>query len=603
MDKFDANDLLEPLLLYKNRLKDAFHKNAEEHFEKMKDSAGTDVDKNQHFCKIYYKEMAIIAKLKKARGIRIFFLVMCIIFAIASFIAGAYLIFNSSNPDITEKIGLGVGIPLLVVGVGLVIGAVFIGRKIAELSAEIAKHQAIADKAKEDAFNELRTLFHLYEYNMAAPLVSETTPLIQLDKIFDGEKYQFLHEKYGYTEYKGSDISTIYVQSGSILGNPFVFEKNYVQDMRNHRYTGTLTITWTERVSDGKGGTRLETRTQVLTAHYDAPEPCYYLDTWLIYGNEAAPKLSFSRSPTNINSMDNKAIERYVKGFDKELDKMVEKSIKKGGKAFNRLPNEEFEALFKALDRDNEVEFRLLFTPLAQKNMITLLRAKDVGFGDDFIFKKRKELNYIKSEHMQNSTSLDKNPDELMHFDFKVAKKMFVDYCDKYLKDVYFDLAPLISIPLYQQYKTIEYIYEDKFHANVTQAETESAANSHNINIFRHPATASAGVILKSFFQKKEDKSDVCTIRAHSFSGTDRVEMVPVFGGDGKTHLVPVHWVEYKPIFKDTPFVVTNTDQNKVEFENNYSSGGFDNLLNKFAGGSDIVYKKRLFSFIPKDNK
>ena len=85
---------------------------------------------------------------------------------------------------------------------------------------------------------------------------------------------------------------------------------------------------------------------------------------------------------------------------------MVEKSIKSGKKAFNRLPNEEFEALFMALDRDNEVEFRLLFTPLAQKNMISILRAKNVGFGDDFIFKKRKELNYIKSMHMGKECAL-----------------------------------------------------------------------------------------------------------------------------------------------------------------------------------------------------
>ena len=49
--------------------------------------------------------------------------------------------------------------------------------------------------------------------------------------------------------------------------------------------------------------------------------------------------------------------------------------------------------------------------------------------------------------------------------------------------------------------------------------------------------------------------------------------------------------------------MVTDTKGGKVEFEENYNKGGFDNILNRFAGGSDIVFKKRLFSFIPKDNK
>ena len=603
METFDANDLLEPLILYKTRLKDGFHNNAVDFFEAMKDKAGTNVDANQHFCKIYYKEMEIIKKLTKSKNLRIFALVMTIIAIVGLVAGGVIVLLLGINGTLSESIGFGAGIPMIVVGLGLIILAVFLGLAIGRLKAEIEKHQKIADKAKEDAFNELKTLFHLYDYNMAAGIMSSTTPLIQLDPIFDGEKYEFLHEKYGYNEYKEKDISTVYVQSGHILGNPFVFEKNYVQTMHTHTYTGTLTITWTERVSDGKGNSRLVTRSQVLTAHYDAPEPYYYLDTWLIYGNEAAPKLSFSRSPTNLNNMSEKEVERYVKGFDKELDKMVEKSMKKDGKAFNRLPNEEFEALFKALDRDNEVEFRLLFTPLGQKNMINLLKAKDIGYGDDFIFKKRKQLNYIKSKHMQNSDSLDKDPNSMFHFDYVVAKDIFVNYCDKYLKDVYFDLAPLISIPLYQQYKTIEYIYEEKFHANVTQAETESAANAHNVNIFKHPETASNGVILKSDFVRKDDATDVCNITAHSFKGVNRVEYVPVFGGDGKTHQVPVHWIEYIPISKVTPFVVTDTKGGKVEFEENYNKGGFDNILNRFAGGSDIVFKKRLFSFIPKDNK
>ena len=604
METFKDEALLEPLVLYKDRLKDAFHNNAIDQFDQMTKRANTNVDANQKFWKIYYDEMKIIAKLKKSKGLRIFFLVMDFIIGIGSFIAAVLLILNAGKGSVSEGLGIGLGIGLIVLGIICIFLSIILIKKIVELHSEIKKREEKAEKAKNDAWNELTSLFKLYDYNMAAVLMRNTTPLIQLDPVFDGEKYTFLNEKYGYQEETSTKISTTYVQSGSILGNPFVFKKNYVQTMRDHRYSGSITITWTERVSDGNGGTKTVTRSQVLTAYYTAPEPAYYLDTWLIYGNEAAPKLSFSRYPTDINNMNDNQISKYVDKFIKKLDKKVEKEILDGDAKtnFTRLPNTEFEALFNALDRDNEVEFRILFTALAQENMIKLLRGKDVGFGDDFIFKKRKKLNYIKSGHMQGSDSLDKDPNSLMHFDHKVAKDLFVKYCDKYLKDVFFDLAPLLSIPIYQQNKTIEYIYENKFKHNITQAEAESAANAHDINYFKHPKTRSAGVILKSDFARTEGESDVYNVTAHSFEGIDRVEIVPTMGGDGKMHNVPVKWIEYKPINRVTPLVVMDTKKDKGEFDSSFSAGQFKDLLSKFVS-SDIIYKKRIFSFLAKDNK
>ena len=606
MEKFNETELLEPISLYEKRLKDAFHQNAMDRYDEMTKEAKTNVDANQAFCKIYYEETAIADALCKRRGWYIFFLVFMIALASSMTFAGIYMIYKAANELMDIGIGMGVGIPLVVVSLILILPIVFIGLKIAKLTDEINEHRAKAEKAKQDAYNEMKSLLHRYEWNMAASLFTKTTPLIQLDATFDVEKYQFLHEKFGYSAYEGNDMSTVFVQSGAILGNPFVFEKNYVQYMADHTYTGTLTISWVEYVSDGKGGRRAVTRTQVLTAHYTAPEPAYYYDTWLVYGNEAAPHLSFSRYPTKVNDMSDKQIERYVSKFDKKLDKMVEKSVKKGDGNFTRLRNEEFEALFNALDRDNNVEFNLLFTPLAQENMIKLLRDdNNVAFGDDFIFKKRKILNYIKSQHMQYSDSLDRDPETLFHFDWVVAKEMFVDYCDKYLKDVYFDLAPLISIPLYQQHKTTEYIYEDKFKFahNVTQAEVESAANSHPISLFKHPATRSLGVILKGGYKSSKGQQDVCEITAHSFKGTDRTAFVPTLGGDGRMHNVPVHWVEYSPISKVTPFIVSDTKKNKMEFESAFSGGEFNQMLNTFAQKSGTLYKKRIFSFVTKDNK
>ena len=601
MQTFNNDSLLEPLVLYKDGLKDAFHNNAEEYFEELTKKGQVDVALNQQHCKNYYSEVEIINGLTKKRNIRRFFRVLLIILMIALFIGGGVLVALGAINKIPLGAGIGGGIGMLVAAIGLIFAVVFLSKKIKNLQQEIDEHQAKADKHKKDAYETMRGLNALYDWNMGAVLMTKTTPLIQLDQVFDPEKFAYLKDNYGYSDYTKGDISAVYVQSGSILGNPFVFEKNYCQSMRDHVYEGTLTITYTVRVSDGKGGFRTETRTQTLVAHYTAPEPYYYLDTWLIYGNEAAPKLSFSRYPTDINNMNEKQIEKYIKKFDVKLDKMVEKDLVKDDGSFTRLHNEEFEALFNALDRDEEVEFRLLFTPLGQQNMINLLRGKDVGFGDDFIFKKRKKLNYIKSAHMQGSDSLDKNPDDFIHFDHKVAKERFINYADKFLKDVYFDLAPVISIPLYQQHKDLDYIHGRGFNRKTTNAEVESAANSHDISLFRHPSTRSTGVILKSIFDHNDGDSDVYTIRAHSFAGEDRVAYVPVMGGDGHMHNVPVHWIEYSPIHKDTAFVVRDTQESKSEYGNDYASGKFNDTINKYGNSSAILFKKRLMSFVSKN--
>ena len=73
-------------------------------------------------------------------------------------------------------------------------------------------------------------------------------------------------------------------------------------------------------------------------------------------------------------------------------------------------------------------------------------------------------------------------------------------------------------------------------------------------------------------------------------------------GGDGRMHNVPVKWVEYKPISKVTPFIVSDTKKSKLEYESAFNAGEFNQMLNTFAQSSDILYKKRIFSFVTKDN-
>ena len=602
---FDDSELLEPITFYKTKLKDAFHENGEEYFQKLTERAKTDVEANREACKKYYAQQAKIRDLNKKlsgkRGLKTLFIFLIIVCAVAIVVP---IVLAFSSPGVLP---LALTIVLPIVGalgiVGCILGIVHQNKNIKSLNEIIVKENKIAAGYLETANQTMASLNALFESNMAAQLMSKTTPVVDLDRDFDPEKYCYLHDKYGYSTSNSPHESVLFVQSGNILGNPFLFERVYNQNMRDHTYTGTLTISWTERVSDGKGGYRTVYRTQTLTAHVTAPEPNYYITTTLIYGNGAAPNLSFSRSPTGHAKDNEKQLEKYVRDFDKTLDKKVEKDLKDGKASFTRLHNEEFEALFNALNRDNETEFRLLFTPLAQKNMIALLKDVDnVGFGDDFSFTKRKQLNYISSSHMRTSNVLDYTASSLRDFDYDKCHKKFVDYCDRYCKEIYFDLAPLISIPLYQQHKTREYIYDGKFGHNITQAEAESLANKHSWDLFKHPATRSLGIILKSRFTKVNDKVDECIVTAHSFSGTDRVTYVSVYGGDGKYHQVPVHWIEYNPISKDTSFAVGRAEEdNYPDFRSSYVQGSYKNALSRYNMADNVIYQKGLFSFVKKD--
>ena len=63
--KFDDSDLLEPFSFYNLKLKDAFHDNAEEYFDKLTKRAGTNIEANREAVKKYDAECTKINHLEK----------------------------------------------------------------------------------------------------------------------------------------------------------------------------------------------------------------------------------------------------------------------------------------------------------------------------------------------------------------------------------------------------------------------------------------------------------------------------------------------------------------------------------------------------------
>ena len=414
----DEQELLEPINLFQNSLKEKHKEIVERYFDNLTAKSGVDVNANALTCKEYYVVLARIDSSKKKlsgqRGLRIFLVISAILF----FLVGTILLTLGIKDALgTFKVwGIIIAILLILSGIAfIVINIVVLNKRIRGIEQNIKDLQQKAKILKSEAEKQMAPLNALFDWNIPSTLATEAAPILQLDKNFPAERFYHLVERFEMKEDKGKNASTIFVQSGTIVDNPFIIERDYVQTMYDHVYTGTLVVSWTTTVSDGKGGRRVVHHTQTLVATITKPAPSYHLDTNTIYANDAAPHLSFTRKIGPGNSVSASELTRFDAAWDKKLAKMQRKEIKS---TFTPIGNSKFEGLFQAFDRDNEVEFRVLFTPLGQKNMINLLISKK-PYGDDFEFIKKKYINIIHSTHMQ-TLDYDGNPYHFLGFDHEV---------------------------------------------------------------------------------------------------------------------------------------------------------------------------------------
>lgn len=590
------DELLEPLKLYQYELSYKHQDNIDEYFKNLTEQSGVDIESNEQTCKEYYNLLKEIddnrGKLNGQRGLR-GFLIFLIIF---SFIVGTILIILSAAGILPyPAIGYSVGPFLILLGIGLiVINSIVIAKKISSLSSKVDVLNKKANEKLAIAKEQMAALNALFDWNVPSKLVTKTTPIIQMDDYFKVERHYHMVENYGMKPYNNDNVSTIFVQSGTLVGNPFVYERDYVQVMYQQTYTGSITISWVTYARDSKGRTYPVTHTQTLTATISKPAARFYTDTALIYACEAAPNLTFSRTKSNANSMSEKDLDKFERNWDKKLKKMQEDNIKG---TFTPLGNSKFEGLFNALNRNNEVEFRLLFTPLAQKNMINLIMSKK-PYGDDFAFTKRKMINVIHSDHAQ-TLKFDGNPYNFLGFDYQKMKENFTNYNMRYFQGIYYDFAPLLSIPLYQQTRDFDYEYKGHCPSNYTAYEAEVLCNYMDEDVFK-PEKCDTSVILKATFIAKQGPVDIFNIHSYGFEKVPRVEYVTKMGGDGHLHTIPVHWFEYILVEKDTPIAMLYVGGSRPSFNQNFSA--VKELLSTCALSDDIIYQRGLLAFALGDN-
>lgn len=578
--------LLEPLKAYTSHYEQAFDANAQAYFDDLVVRSAIDVEANRSTVKAYKKQLSAIERLqsklnghKTGRG----FLIFVIVLGVLSLVLGIYQLVQGAS--ILWVIAAVFGVAAIVAPSAVT--AAVLNPRIKRMQSEIEELTAKANDLFNQANEQMRPLNEMFESGATKELIEKTVPKLVLDENFDVRRYDYLNGKYGYRASPDLNRSTVDVLSGEILGNPYVVEHQLIETMGTKRYTGTLVIHWTTSYTDSQGHRHTQHHSQTLFAALDKPCPYYSRQTHLVYGNDAAPQLRFTHKPTHAEQHSEKELERKVKSGAKKIQKQQRKNVS-GGKNFTEMGNTEFDVLFGALDRTNEVEFRLLFTPLAQKNMLELMKSDD-AFGDDFYFRKEGCLNYIMSEHAK-AWELNCDYRRYQSYDVDTSKQAFMSYNKYFFKSLYFELAPLLSIPLYQQQKPREYIYKTEYPTNYTTQEVECVLNNMGSKYFA-PIGAATEAILKTGSVIKDGKADEVEVTAYAYRTEPRVDFVPILGGDGMLHPVPVPWNEYIPISRNSVVKVNQLNLTDKQFR---EKRGDEDFLLSVTGAQKIGYYHKL---------
>lgn len=549
-----TEQLWEPLRFYETQAKAMHAAHAEALFCELSAQAQIDEAQNRRTVVSYRAAGELLKKQTRKRKWLGFLRVLCIIGVVLS-------------PILCMLVHLALGIPL---GVALLALWIFLlNPKIKALKALCREQEQRTKELLQQAWQQMAPLNGLFSCEHTLRLIEKTVPEIAFAPRYEKEIEREFHEKYDFFTTMNGDCSVVDTLSGRLCGNPFLFCRYRRHEMSTQVYTGTLTISWTEYYRDSDGRTRSRRRTQVLTASVVKPKPEYTYQTVLHYGCQAAPDLSFSRTDTDVEKWSEKKIAREIRQGEEELRKKSEKSVRQGG-SFQALTNTEFEVLFGAQNRDHEVQFRLMYTPLGQNNTVDLIRNQS-GYGDDFDFYKRKRCNLILSEHAQR-WQMDASPSNYVTYDIDEAKKRFLEFQAEYFKSVFFDFAPLLCVPAYQDSPVKSMESPAEYNSYFTEYEYEAVANVFGERIAHRDTKTD--VIYKTNLVRKGKDCDLVRICAHSYRTEPRVEFVPVLGGDRRMHAVPVPWTEYIPVQRETLAAMSTkehpSDETRVEFANKH---------------------------------
>ncbi|MBO7742502.1 MAG: hypothetical protein J6S21_08115, partial [Victivallales bacterium] len=290
-------DILEPLKRYREEFRDEFARRAAKTFEDLVTQTGTDAAANRELCALIQAQDAERdTKIFKRRWlIALLVLLWLGLAACIGIVCMDIQQLRIAGADNTTVQSLIISV---ISGLTAIMLLITLHRRSAAMKQAINELSAAIEANIRLAYQQLEALNASYSWHIIHDLICATVPRIALDPYFSESRLEDLVHHFGYSHSLYSDRSVLASQSGDLNGNPFVFADLLGMRWQDHTYTGYKHITWKRRERSYDGKWRTVTHHQTLSASVTAPVPEYYQHPVVIYGNEAAPALAFSRVPS-----------------------------------------------------------------------------------------------------------------------------------------------------------------------------------------------------------------------------------------------------------------------------------------------------------------
>lgn len=540
--------IFNPLEDYEKRLKESHKQNILQRLDELTQQSGINVEENRATVKEYDAQKAKADHLgRRATRLK----VLRVFLIIGAVLAGIGSIWGFLS---APAVGAG-----CLAAVALMLVPLFwkLNPAIRNLSKLFEEESAKAQALYQKAMDQVAPLNRLFTDQDALSLVEKTIPTLDFAPHFSFSQEKDMRQNFDFAPADDDQSSVLDALSGTLCGNPFLFEQRLVHEMGTETYHGTKTIRWTEFYTDSKGKRRTRSRSQTLHASVTKPKPFYHKETKLYFGAQGAPDLVFSRLNLHHEDKTERQLKATIRKGEKKLQEKEEDALK-NNTSFTGMANSEFEVLFGATDRNHEVQFRLLFTPLAQTNMVDLLLS-ETGYGDDFDFFKNRRMNTIVTEHSQ-SGNLRLLPDGYHSHSYDIICEKFRQTNEEYFRRVYFDFAPLLAIPVYQEEPVHSMAPLAPYEPKYSCMEYESLANAMPASSLIHQDSKTEAILKAS--RSKENQGDSFNITAFSYDALSRTDYKMVLGGDGRMHSVAVHWKQYIPLTKESSLLIRDKAEN-----------------------------------------
>ncbi|UUM25651.1 RDD family protein [Mycoplasmopsis agalactiae] len=576
-------------------LREKFIEETNKYFENSVKKSNISVEECQTLAKNY--EAAANKKEKTSRAVSSFlawFIVFLVLGLVAFLWFGVVLKFKILDGVIYSSADLAQVI------IAPILGVIFLGLSFGLFLIKFIKNkkQLIKDIiAKGEAYKKVSSAIEpllslLERHGIKEEILQKTMPEIKFDKYLMNEWYNSFVSEYGAQKLLSKSENTYCksLLSGTLFTSPFIFVNKRGWRYVDVDYSGSITISWTETYYVNNEA-KSRQRSEVLVATVTKPAPEFSDDNYLLFGSNEGTKLSFFRKPTKVNAMNEREIEKFLRKRGEELTKLTEKAIAKNS-SFRVMSNTKFEALFDATNRDNEREYRELFTPLAQKNMTNLLLDKKNGYGDNFKFSKSGNVNLIENTQLEyEDNEIFKEIIECNSYSYNEIFNKFNQKMALFFKEFYFSIAPLLCIPNY--ISSIEKPLNKNNDRTLSYLELEKLAHSTINKSGKNNWTDTEFVVNISDMHKSDSNFEEFSVQAQGFSTSIETDYVTKMGSDGELHTIPVHWTLYTPEHRE--FVIQVGKINEFESNDSYLDE-LNEVLNEFADEDQSLAKGETLS-------